>query len=84
VQAASDTRSGGSLAEDHDVEVSAWRAAAALRREVNQLVARVAARTGKPHATVHSQVRRAVPGPASAAADPELLSARRDHLLSLL
>ncbi|WP_395727117.1 DEAD/DEAH box helicase [Nakamurella sp.] len=61
-----------------------WRAAADLRREVNQLVARVAARTGKPHATVHSQVRRAVPGPASAAADPDLLSARRDHLLGLL
>lgn len=61
-----------------------WRAAADLRREVNQLVAQVAARTGKPHATVHSQVRRAVPGPASAAAGPELLSARRDHLLGLL
>jgi hypothetical protein len=44
----------------------------------------VAARTGKPHATVHSQLRRAVPGPASAAADPDLLSARRDHLLGLL
>jgi superfamily II DNA or RNA helicase len=64
--------------------VTGWRAAADLRREVNQLVARVAARTGKPHATVHSQVRRAVPGPASAAADPDVLSARRDHLLGLL
>ena len=61
-----------------------WRAAADLRREVNQLVARVAARTGKPHASVHSLVRRAVPGPASAAADPEVLAARRDHLLGLL
>jgi superfamily II DNA or RNA helicase len=64
--------------------VVGWRAAADLRREVNQLVARVAARTGQPHATVHTQVRRAVPGPASAAADPELLTARRDHLLGLL
>ncbi len=64
--------------------VQGWRAAADLRREVNQLVARVAARTGRPHASVHSQVRRAVPGPASAAADPEVLSARRDHLLGLL
>ncbi len=64
--------------------VNGWRAAADLRREVNQLVARVAARTGRPHAAVHSQVRRAVPGPASAAADPDLLSARRDHLLGLL
>jgi hypothetical protein len=84
VQAASDSRSGGSLADDHDVEVSAWRAAAALRREVNQLVARVAARTGTGHAKVHSQLRRDVPGPASAAAGPDVLEARRDHLLSLL
>ena len=84
VQAASDSRSGGSLADDHDVEVSAWRAAAALRREVNQLVARVAARTGAAHAKVHSQLRREVPGPASAAAGPDVLEARRDHLLSLL
>ncbi|HOZ58861.1 MAG TPA: DEAD/DEAH box helicase family protein [Nakamurella multipartita] len=64
--------------------MAGWRAAADLRREVNQLVARVAARTGKPHASVHSQVRRAVPGPASAAADPDVLTARRDHLLGLL
>jgi superfamily II DNA or RNA helicase len=66
------------------VSPTGWRAAADLRREINQLVARVAARTGKPHASVHSQVRRAVPGPASAAADPEVLAARRDHLLGLL
>jgi hypothetical protein len=84
VQAASDSRSAGSPADEHDVEVSAWRAAAALRREVNQLVARVAARTGAAHAKVHSQLRRDVPGPASAAAGPDVLEARRDHLLSLL
>ena len=71
-------------AERDPASVNGWRAAAELRREVNQLVARVAARTGKPHATVHSQVRRAVPGPASAAADPDVLAARRDHLLGLL
>jgi hypothetical protein len=69
--------------DERAVSVNGWRAAADLRREVNQLVARVAARTGKPHATVHSQVRRAVPGPASAAADPDVLAARRDHLLGL-
>ena len=67
-----------------DAEVVAWRAAAALRREVNQLVARVAARTGAPHARVHTQLRKQVPGPASAAAGPDVLEARRDHLLSLL
>jgi len=61
-----------------------WRAAAELRREVNQLVGRVAARTGAPHAKVHSQIRRAVPGPPSAAAAAELLERRRDHLLGML
>jgi superfamily II DNA or RNA helicase len=75
---------GSDRAGSDAASVVGWRAAADLRREVNQLVARVAARTGKPHAAVHSQVRRAVPGPASAAADPGLLTARRDHLLGLL
>jgi superfamily II DNA or RNA helicase len=63
---------------------TAWQAAAALRREVNALVARVSARTGKPHGMVHAQARKAVPGPASATATATLLAARRDHLLSLL
>ncbi len=61
-----------------------WRAAADLRREVNQLVGRIAARTGTTHASVHAQVRRAIPGPASASASAELLQRRRDHLLGLL
>lgn len=61
-----------------------WRAAADLRREVNQLVGRMAARTGTTHAGVHAQVRRAIPGPASASASAELLQRRRDHLLGLL
>jgi superfamily II DNA or RNA helicase len=84
VQAASARTAQSSAPDAHDREVAAWRAAAALRREVNQLVGRVAARTGAPHAKVHSQLRRAVPGPASAAAGPDVLEARRDHLLSLL
>ena len=63
---------------------SGWRAAADLRREVNQLVGRLAARTGAPHATVHAEIRRAVPGPPSAAASAELLERRRDHLLGRL
>jgi superfamily II DNA or RNA helicase len=58
-----------------------WEQAADLRREVNALVARVAAASGTPHAVVHAQVRRAVPGPASATATAELLAKRRDHLL---
>jgi len=62
----------------------AWRQAAGLRREVNQLVSRIAARTGEAHATVHAKLRRAVPGPASSAAGADLLERRRDHLLGML
>ena len=63
---------------------SSWRAAADLRREVNRLVAVLAARTGTPHGALHAKIRAAVPGPASASASAELLEARRDHLMSLL
>ena len=64
-----------------DQESIDWSQAADLRREVNSLVARVAAASGTPHGVVHAQVRRAVPGPASANATAELLAKRRDHLL---
>ena len=72
------------LPSDDEAESLGWREAAALRREVNRLVGQVAARTGTPHAQVHGQLRRAVPGPPSAAAGTEVLSRRRDHLLGLL
>jgi hypothetical protein len=65
-------------------ESVAWRAGAELRREVNRLVGVVAARGGTPHREVHALVRRAVPGPASAAASAEILERRRDHLLAML
>jgi superfamily II DNA or RNA helicase len=61
-----------------------WRAAADLRREINRLVAVLAARTGTPHGAVHAQLRSAVPGPASASASAELLQARREHLMGLI
>jgi superfamily II DNA or RNA helicase len=61
-----------------------WRAAAELRREVNRLVSVVASRQGQPHAQIHAQVRRAVPGPPSASASAELLERRRDHLMALV
>lgn len=61
-----------------------WRASAELRREVNSLVGRVAARTGQPHAKVHGLLRQAVPGPPSAAASADVLEQRRDHLLGML
>jgi superfamily II DNA or RNA helicase len=61
-----------------------WQQASALRREVNALVARLAARTGQPHGAIHAQVRSAVPGPPSGSANAALLAARRDHLLGLV
>jgi len=77
-------RSGRAQGEPADDEIAGgWRATAELRREVNQLVAQVAARTGLPHARVHTQVRRAIPGPPSASAAAEVLRRRRDHLLAL-
>jgi hypothetical protein len=39
---------------------------------------------GQPHAQVHAQLRRAVPGPPSASAGADLLEQRRDHLLALI
>ena len=61
-----------------------WRAAAELRKEVNRLVAVLAARTGTPHGSLHAKLRAAVPGPASASASVELLEARREHLMAML
>jgi superfamily II DNA or RNA helicase len=77
-------RAADPLPSDDEPESLGWREAAALRREVNRLVGQVAARTGTPHAQVHGQLRRAVPGPPYAAAAAEVLERRRDHLLGLL
>jgi len=65
-------------------EVTAWRAAAALRSDVNRMVSVFAAKHGLRHAQVHAELRRAVPGPPSASAAVEVLEARRDHLMSRL
>ncbi|MCV2489661.1 DEAD/DEAH box helicase family protein [Geodermatophilus sp. YIM 151500] len=61
-----------------------WRDAAELRREINRLVSRVAARTSQPHAVVHTQLRQAVPGPPSASASVDVLRARRERLRTML
>ena len=61
-----------------------WRAAAELRKEVNRLVAVLAARTGTPHGQLHARLRSEVPGPPSASASVELLEARRDRLMAML
>jgi superfamily II DNA or RNA helicase len=65
-------------------EVIAWRAASELRREVNRMVSVVATRSGSSHGQVHAQLRRLVPGPASAAASADILALRRDQLLEML
>lgn len=70
----------GEIALD-DADARSWRAAGDLRREINSLVGQLAARTGAPHGVVHGRVRKAVPGPPSAAAPVEVLEARRDWLL---
>lgn len=71
-------------AETSPAEVqAAHRNAAALRKEIASLVGRVAARTGTPHAQIHTQARKAVPGPPSKSATVEQLERRRDYLLTL-
>ena len=75
------------VVEDHPDEDDAgrsWRDAAELRREVNRLVARVAAKTSRPHGVVHTELRKAVPGPPSASASVEVLRARRERLRTML
>jgi superfamily II DNA or RNA helicase len=77
-------RAAGPEAPTPSAEAVAWRAGAELRREVNRLVGVLSARTGTPHGQLHAQLRRAVPGPASAAAGVDVLERRRDHLMGLL
>ncbi|WP_349259914.1 DEAD/DEAH box helicase [Jatrophihabitans sp.] len=77
-------RAAGTQAPEPSAEAAAWRAGAELRREVNRLVGVVSARTGTPHGQIHAQLRRVVPGPASAAAGADVLERRRDHLMELL
>jgi hypothetical protein len=81
-QRASSASSAGTAAPS--AAAAAWRAGAELRREVNRLVGVLSARLGTPHRQIHAQLRRAVPGPASAAAGTEVLQRRRDHLMELL
>ena len=77
-------RAAGTEAPQPSAEAAAWRAGAELRREVNRLVGVIAARTGTPHGQIHAELRRAVPGPASAAAGVDVLEGRRDRLMEML
>jgi superfamily II DNA or RNA helicase len=58
-----------------------WQSAAGLRKEINDLVRKLARRDKLTPAVVHGQVRKAVPGPPSATATEEVLAARRDWLM---
>jgi superfamily II DNA or RNA helicase len=75
------------VVEDHpdeDDSGRSWRDAAELRREINRLVNRVAAKTSSPQAVVHTQLRQSVPGPPSASASVDVLRARRERLRTML
>jgi superfamily II DNA or RNA helicase len=54
----------------------------ALRREITSLVNRYSSRSSKQHSEVHMMCRRIVPGPSNADADLDVLTRRRDWLLT--
>jgi hypothetical protein len=54
-----------------------------LRRELNALVAAMHHRTGKPHGTIHNELRRICGGPPVAAASSDQLAARIEAVRSL-
>ncbi|HEX5333964.1 MAG TPA: DEAD/DEAH box helicase [Cellulomonas sp.] len=56
------------------------RKQATLRKELAQLVGAWARRSGQPHGTVHSELRRRCGGPEVALADPDQLTARLELL----
>jgi hypothetical protein len=75
------------VVEDHPEEDEpgrGWRDVAELRREINRLVNRIAAKTSTPQAVVHTQLRQSVPGPPSASASVDVLRARRERLRTML
>ncbi|MGY5883768.1 DEAD/DEAH box helicase [Modestobacter lacusdianchii] len=75
------------VVEDHPEEDEvgrSWRDATELRREINRLVNRIAAKTSTPQAVVHTQLRQSVPGPPSASASVDVLRARRERLRTML
>ncbi len=60
--------------------VSAHRALAASRKELNRLVAAYARKTGAPHANIHLDLRRACGGPELAQASSEQVAARIEKI----
>ena len=60
--------------------VSAHRALAAQRKELNKLVAAYSSKTGTPHASIHMDLRRACGGPELAAASSDEVAARIERI----
>ena len=77
---AKQTRAAGRKRRASEAPVSAHRALAAQRKELNKLVAAYAKKTGAPHANIHLELRRACGGPELAAASTEQVLERVDRI----
>lgn len=71
---------GGVAAASGPSPVSAHRALAAQRKELNKLVAAYSSKTGSPHANIHLELRRACGGPELAAATSEQVLERVERI----
>ncbi len=76
---AAGVRSGAATAAG-PTPVSAHRALAAQRKELNKLVAAYSSKTGTPHASIHLDLRRACGGPELAAATSEQVLERVERI----
>lgn len=79
-QAKQSRQTKGSTRPTNPAPVSAHRALAAQRKELNSLVAAYAKKTGAPHANVHMELRRACGGPELAQASSEQVTERIDRI----
>jgi len=68
---------------DETAVLTTYEELAALRRELNSLVAAWHHRTGQPHGVTHAELRKACGGPAAAVASADQLRARIDRLREL-
>jgi superfamily II DNA or RNA helicase len=71
---------GGAATASGPSPVSAHRALAAQRKELNKLVAAYSSKTGAPHASIHLDLRRACGGPELAAATNEQVVERVERI----
>ncbi len=71
---------GGAATASGPAPVSAHRALAAQRKELNKLVAAYSSKTGSPHANIHLELRRACGGPELAAATSEQVLERVERI----